>query len=145
VRTTNPKAKYAIYCNLERLNRLSRKEAEAVFLDCSGSQKWAERMAAARPFPMVEHLFSAAERHLRELDEMELRAAIQKDSQGAKLRHFANSATRSIFLVDSSRPGGSSGIRRSPDRASASVDPQGSAIDLLQIEVEKKLSSLLEK
>lgn len=114
-------------------------------MDCSGSQKWAEHMAAARPFPMVEHLFSAAERYLRELDDSELRAAILKNSHGATPRHFANSSTRSIFLVDSKRSGGSSGIRRNLPRASASVDPQGSAIDLLQIEVEKKLSSLLEK
>lgn len=51
---------YPIYKNLAWLNDLPQDEAEATFLDCCGSQEWARRMAAARPFAMLEDLFSAA-------------------------------------------------------------------------------------
>lgn len=36
-------------------------EAEAAFLECCGSSVWARRMAAARPFAMLENLFETAE------------------------------------------------------------------------------------
>ena len=33
-----------------------------MFLDCCGSTAWANAMASARPFPMLENLFEAAEK-----------------------------------------------------------------------------------
>ena len=56
-----------IYKNLARLNEVSTSEAEAAFLDCCGSHQWARSMASERPFRMVEHLFTAAERIWRGL------------------------------------------------------------------------------
>lgn len=50
-----------IYNKLAWLNELPREEAVYVFTECSGSPQWAETMADARPFPMLEHLFSQAE------------------------------------------------------------------------------------
>ena len=52
---------FQIYKNLAWLNELSAVEAEATFLDCCGSRKWARRMTAARPFPMLEDMYRAAE------------------------------------------------------------------------------------
>ena len=52
---------YPIYKNLDALNELPHAQAEAAFLDCCGSHEWARRMAEARPFPMLENLFNAAE------------------------------------------------------------------------------------
>ncbi|CAN5484212.1 2-oxo-4-hydroxy-4-carboxy-5-ureidoimidazoline decarboxylase [soil metagenome] len=53
---------FHIYKNLAWLNDLPADEAEDVFLDCCGSSKWARRMAAARPFPLLDDLFHKAER-----------------------------------------------------------------------------------
>lgn len=54
---------YHIYRNLELLNQLAPVEAESVFKDCCGSTEWARRMAAARPFVMLDDLFRSAERN----------------------------------------------------------------------------------
>ena len=51
-----------IYNNLAWLNKLPKDEALSVFLDCCGSKEWARLMTAARPFPMLEHLFTAADK-----------------------------------------------------------------------------------
>ncbi|KXJ98733.1 MAG: hypothetical protein UZ17_ACD001002606 [Acidobacteria bacterium OLB17] len=50
-----------IYNKLAWLNELPLDEAVYVFMECSGSQAFAEAMADARPFPMLEQLFSLAE------------------------------------------------------------------------------------
>ena len=52
---------FQIYKNLAWLNELPDTEAVSVFLDCCGSNEWARRMAAARPYPMLEDLFEKAE------------------------------------------------------------------------------------
>jgi OHCU decarboxylase len=53
--------KFHIYKNLEQLNKLPKDKAEATFLDCCGSTEWAKRMAAERPFGMIENLYQSAE------------------------------------------------------------------------------------
>ena len=52
---------YPVYKNLTWLDKLSEDEAEVVFLDCCGSHAWARAMIAARPFRLLEDLFTAAE------------------------------------------------------------------------------------
>jgi len=47
---------------LERLNRLSAAAAQAELLKCCGSSRWAEGVAASRPFRGVEELLEAADR-----------------------------------------------------------------------------------
>jgi OHCU decarboxylase len=47
--------------NLEELNQLPLKKAKAEFLKSCGSQEWAEKMSAARPFSNLENLLKAAE------------------------------------------------------------------------------------
>ena len=46
---------------LEQLNELPAREAEAEFLKCCGSHRWAQGMAAARPFVSEEQLFAQAD------------------------------------------------------------------------------------
>ena len=72
---------YQIYKNLVWLNELTLDEAESAFLDCCGSQAWAHRMAAARPFVMMEDLFQIATdiwRSLSTVDHLEAFAAHPK-------------------------------------------------------------------
>lgn len=52
---------YRIYKNLAWLNELPNEEAGAVFRDCCGSDEWVRQMVDARPFPLVESLYAAAE------------------------------------------------------------------------------------
>jgi OHCU decarboxylase len=46
---------------LERLNALSREEAEAELLKCCGSNLWARRMASERPFHDLQELLLKAD------------------------------------------------------------------------------------
>ena len=46
---------------LEELNALSSADAEAEFLKCCGSTKWAHEMTAARPFATEQELFASAD------------------------------------------------------------------------------------
>src|SRR4051812_20343737 len=46
---------------LEQLNELTAREAEAEFLKCCGSHRWAQAMATARPFVSEEQLFAGAD------------------------------------------------------------------------------------
>jgi 2-oxo-4-hydroxy-4-carboxy-5-ureidoimidazoline decarboxylase len=53
---------------LNELNRLSPERAEESLYSCFASQKWARIVAAGRPYPDLDALFSAAERAWSELD-----------------------------------------------------------------------------
>jgi OHCU decarboxylase len=48
--------------SVNRLNELSANDAEAEFLKCCGSQRWASAMTAARPFANVDELLTKADR-----------------------------------------------------------------------------------
>lgn len=47
--------------SLARLNELTAEPAEAEFLKCCGSTKWAREMTAARPFATAPELFARAD------------------------------------------------------------------------------------
>ena len=53
---------------LEQLNRASREAAEAAFLSCCGSRRWAQEMTRARPFAGVSELLNKAEEIWRNLE-----------------------------------------------------------------------------
>jgi OHCU decarboxylase len=53
---------------LAQLNSLSPDEARAALLKCCGATRWAERVAALRPFRDAEQLFAMAERVWWELE-----------------------------------------------------------------------------
>src|SRR5437764_14749243 len=46
---------------LEEINGLSSEEAEAQFLKCCGSTRWAKQMSQARPFTDADHLLTKAD------------------------------------------------------------------------------------
>jgi len=52
----------SVELSLERLNYLSSGEAQTEFLKCCGSSKWANRIAAQRPFETLHDLMQTAER-----------------------------------------------------------------------------------
>jgi OHCU decarboxylase len=77
---------YLIYKNLAEINELPPGEAVKTFLDCCGSQRWAETMANARPFPTLERLFDTAEEtwfSLPTADHLEAFAAHPEIGEGA--------------------------------------------------------------
>jgi OHCU decarboxylase len=47
---------------LDKLNAFSSEHAEAEFLKCCGSQRWASAMTAARPFANIDELLTKADR-----------------------------------------------------------------------------------
>jgi OHCU decarboxylase len=51
----------AAAAGLELLNAVGRAEAVAALRACCASHRWAERMAALRPFPLLEAVLAAAE------------------------------------------------------------------------------------
>ena len=53
---------WALDSALDRLNSLSPANAEAEFLKCCGSQRWASAMTAARPFANVDELLTETDR-----------------------------------------------------------------------------------
>src|SRR4051812_13818684 len=55
--------------SVKRLNELPAEQAEAEFLKCCGSTRWAEQMTAARPFANADSLFSRADEVWRSLGE----------------------------------------------------------------------------
>ena len=60
--------------SLHRLNQLSANDAEAEFLKCCGSTRWARAMTEARPFEAVDDVLARADRiwwSLREADWLE--------------------------------------------------------------------------
>lgn len=54
--------------DLDSLNRLPDEAVRAELLRCCGSTRWAERMAAKRPFASMAELFAAADAAEAELD-----------------------------------------------------------------------------
>jgi OHCU decarboxylase len=53
---------------LQQLNRASQEGAEAEFLTCCGSRRWAQKMAETRPFASVSELLNRAEEFWHNLE-----------------------------------------------------------------------------
>jgi OHCU decarboxylase len=81
---------------LDRLNSLSREEAEAEFLKCCGSAKWAQRMALLRPFQTAEQLHDSAGHVWWELQQEDWLEAFRQHPQiGEKKAAVAQTPRRS--------------------------------------------------
>ena len=48
--------------SIDRINSLASEQAEAEFLKCCGSRRWAAKITAERPFENVEEMVTAADR-----------------------------------------------------------------------------------
>lgn len=75
---------------LQRLNRAPQEEAEAAFLTCCGSRRWARKMAETRPFAGVSELLDRAEeiwRNLEAQDWLEAFAAHPKIGAKKAVQH----------------------------------------------------------
>lgn len=77
-------ARFKIYKKLKWLNELAEPDALAVFLACSGSAVWARLMTSARPFALVENLFSSAAAIWFSLDWADQAQAFIYDSRSAE-------------------------------------------------------------
>lgn len=91
---------------LEQLNKTTYVTAEAKFIDCCGSQKWARRMAEARPFANVAALLNQANQSWQGLESQDWleafaahpkigarQAAPNQRAQSAKWSHGEQSGT----------------------------------------------------
>ncbi|WP_432215927.1 2-oxo-4-hydroxy-4-carboxy-5-ureidoimidazoline decarboxylase [Streptomyces hygroscopicus] len=65
---------------LGRFNALTRDDTLAVLLSCCGSRRWAERVAAHRPYPDPESLLAAADEACYDLTPGELDQALAEES-----------------------------------------------------------------
>ncbi|MGA5561934.1 2-oxo-4-hydroxy-4-carboxy-5-ureidoimidazoline decarboxylase [Streptomyces platensis] len=65
---------------LLRFNTLPREDALATLLSCCGSRRWAERVAAHRPYPDPESLLAAADEACYDLTAAELDEALAEES-----------------------------------------------------------------
>nr|WP_237538121.1 2-oxo-4-hydroxy-4-carboxy-5-ureidoimidazoline decarboxylase [Streptomyces sp. SID4951] len=65
---------------LARFNALTREDVLAVLLSCCGSRRWAERVAAHRPYPDRESLLAAADEACYDLTAAELDEALAEES-----------------------------------------------------------------
>lgn len=136
------KTKFSVYRNLDRLNRLSRDEAVQMFLQCSGSLAWAERMSSARPFPMLEQLFMAARRIWITLDPADINDVLTADPGHLPTSSFANSKQGVIVKSDGAK------VDRFPSEPAISGSEPDVGLRFAAVrhyrQIEKRLSSLLE-
>ncbi|MFI9080605.1 2-oxo-4-hydroxy-4-carboxy-5-ureidoimidazoline decarboxylase [Streptomyces sioyaensis] len=65
---------------LARFNALTRDDNLAVLLRCCGSRRWAERVAAHRPYPDLESLLAASDEACYDLNPAELDEALAEES-----------------------------------------------------------------
>ncbi|MFF8784149.1 2-oxo-4-hydroxy-4-carboxy-5-ureidoimidazoline decarboxylase [Streptomyces sp. NPDC015125] len=65
---------------LGRFNALSRDDTLAALLSCCGSRRWAERVAAHRPYPDPESLLAASDEACYDLTAVELDEALAEES-----------------------------------------------------------------
>lgn len=66
-------------CGLARFNTLSPKASEAVLLHCCGSRRWAQRVAAHRPYPNSGALLAAADEASYDLSQADLSEALASE------------------------------------------------------------------
>lgn len=138
----NRKKGFPIYSNLDRIDRLPHDDAVQFFLRCCNSQRWAEQMAALRPFRMLEHLFSSARNTWHELDDEERSKAIDLDHERGPIKRFAIPVQKCIVELDGAK------VVRFPSKP-AITDPEPvvglrfAAVSYYR-QMERRLSSLLE-
>ncbi|MFG2135580.1 2-oxo-4-hydroxy-4-carboxy-5-ureidoimidazoline decarboxylase [Streptomyces sp. NPDC048650] len=65
---------------LARFNTVPRHDAEAALLTCCGCRRWAERIAAHRPFPDLESLLAASDEACYDLTPAEVAEALARES-----------------------------------------------------------------
>ncbi|WP_078860623.1 2-oxo-4-hydroxy-4-carboxy-5-ureidoimidazoline decarboxylase [Streptomyces sp. NRRL F-2747] len=64
---------------LARFNALSPEAAEAVLLHCCGSRRWAQRVAAHRPYPDPDAMLAAADEASYDLSQADLSEALASE------------------------------------------------------------------
>ncbi|MFI9047756.1 2-oxo-4-hydroxy-4-carboxy-5-ureidoimidazoline decarboxylase [Streptomyces sp. NPDC053427] len=65
---------------LARFNTVPRDDAEAALLTCCGCGRWAQRIAAHRPYPDLESLLAASDEACYDLTPAELDEALARES-----------------------------------------------------------------
>ncbi|WP_420823535.1 2-oxo-4-hydroxy-4-carboxy-5-ureidoimidazoline decarboxylase [Streptomyces natalensis] len=65
---------------LDRFNTAARDDAEATLLTCCGCTRWAQRIAAHRPYPDLESLLAASDEASYDLAPAEIDEALARES-----------------------------------------------------------------
>ncbi|MFD9336379.1 2-oxo-4-hydroxy-4-carboxy-5-ureidoimidazoline decarboxylase [Streptomyces sp. NPDC060028] len=76
---------------LARFNALSPESARSILLHCCGSARWAQRVAAHRPYPDLDTLLAAADEASYDLSQADLSEALAGETS-AELEHGASYA-----------------------------------------------------
>ncbi|MDB1087068.1 2-oxo-4-hydroxy-4-carboxy-5-ureidoimidazoline decarboxylase [Streptomyces sp. ACA25] len=69
---------------LDHLNDMAAPVAEAVFLTCCGSRRWASRMTAQRPYRDVADLLTAGDAACHDMSESDLDEALTAEARGPR-------------------------------------------------------------
>jgi OHCU decarboxylase len=80
--------------NLEELNALPPAQAEALLLDCCGSSRWASKMAAHRPFAVLNDLQEAADSNWQNLEPADWFEAFGRHPQIGEKAAIGSESTR---------------------------------------------------
>ena len=90
---------------IHEINALSPEQAEAEFLKCCGSRRWAAKMAAERPFENVEEMVTAADRIWWTLDSTDWLEAFDSHPKIGEKKAAAAVARESLSWSEAEQSG----------------------------------------
>ncbi len=90
---------------INSINTLSREQAEAEFMKCCGSKRWAAKMSAARPFENIEEMVTAADRIWWALDSTDWLEAFNSHPKIGEKKAAARVAGQSLSWSETEQSG----------------------------------------
>ena len=91
--------------SIYRINSLPAEQAEAEFLKCCGSRRWAARMSAERPFENVEEMVTTADRIWWSLDSSDWQEAFDSHPKIGEKKAAALVADQSLSWSETEQSG----------------------------------------
>ena len=98
------------------INALSPDQAEAEFLKCCGSRRWAAKMSAERPFENVEEMVTAADRIWWSLDSTDWLEAFDRHPKIGEKKAAAPVAGQSLNWSEAEQSGTRDSAQQTMDK-----------------------------
>jgi OHCU decarboxylase len=90
---------------IDRINSLPSEQAEADFLKCCGSRRWAAKMTAERPFENLEEMVTAADRIWWALESADWLEAFDSHPRIGEKKAAASVARESLIWSETEQSG----------------------------------------
>ena len=90
---------------IDRINSIPSEQAEAEFLKCCGSRRWAAKMTAERPFENVAEMVTAADRIWRTLESTDWLEAFDSHPRIGETKAAASVARESLSWSEAEQSG----------------------------------------